>query len=201
MHGQTASYAYDYDSESQLLSESRGAESFSYENDATGQLIRASSTSSDESFSYDVHGNRSGYTIGAGNRTLSDGTNSYTYDAEGNRIEMRNVASGEATRYGYDHRNRMTDAVTVDADGNLISDVRFLYDALDRRIGKIVDGVAEYQAYDRDDVWADLDGQGQTKSRYLYGSGVDQILARQRAGEGASWYLTDHFGNGSRRHR
>ena len=56
--------------------------------DAVNQLTAAThSTQANESFSYDQNGNRaSGYQTGADNRLLSDGTYTYSYDAEGNRI-------------------------------------------------------------------------------------------------------------------
>jgi RHS repeat-associated protein len=62
-----------------------GTANYSY--DPTGELLAAtySGGQASESYSYDANGNRIGYVIGADNRLLSDGTYTYSYDAEGNR--------------------------------------------------------------------------------------------------------------------
>ncbi|MGL4942792.1 MAG: hypothetical protein ACRC46_06340, partial [Thermoguttaceae bacterium] len=50
---------------------------------------------------YDANGNRKNFETGAFNRLLSDAANEYKYDNEGNRIAK------DATRYSWDHRNRL----------------------------------------------------------------------------------------------
>jgi RHS repeat-associated protein len=69
-------------------------------------------------YSYDANGNRTmtGYTVGAGNRITNDGTDTYTYDDEGNRTKKSKGASAETWSYGYDGGNRLTSLVERAAD-------------------------------------------------------------------------------------
>jgi YD repeat-containing protein len=74
-----------------------GTASYSY--DATGQLIGVSRTGEQagESYTWDANGNRidAGYIIGADNRLLSDGTYRYEYDGEGNRVARWSDANAD----------------------------------------------------------------------------------------------------------
>jgi RHS repeat-associated protein len=82
--------------------------------------------------------------------------------------------------------------------------VDYTYDALNQRIAKAVDpdGAGAQAAtvtrfiYDRDHVAMEFTGS--TTTRYLYGTGVDQILA-QESNNGTTrtttWHLTDHIGS------
>ena len=55
--------------------------------------------------------------------------------------------------------------------------------------------------YDGDNPYADFDGSGALTNQYLYGPGIDQLIARIdaiRAGsvsDGLDWYLTDILGS------
>lgn len=70
---------------------------------------------------------------------MSDGTYSYDYDNEGNLIGKSEIATGEVTEYEWDYRNRLTGVVVKDSNGNVITRVEYSYDAMNRRIAKIVD--------------------------------------------------------------
>ena len=50
---------------------------------------------------YDENGNRtmSGYTTSTNNRLTSDGTYTYGYDADGNRVSRTKISSGEVNTY------------------------------------------------------------------------------------------------------
>ena len=50
-----------------------------------------------EAYNYDANGNRTntGYSTGANNRLLSDGTFNYQYDAEGNRTRKTEFSTGD----------------------------------------------------------------------------------------------------------
>jgi|GEM_PF-6107583 len=56
-------------------------------------------------------------------------------------------------------------------------------------------------AYDGDNPYADFDGSGALTNRYLYGPGIDQLIARADAigagsiSDGIDWYLTDILGS------
>ena len=75
-----------------------------------------------------------------------------------------------------------------------LAQVRFTYDVFDRRIAATAGGTTRYTVYDRQHVWADFNAAGNVTARYLYGPAIDELLARQRPGEGITWYLTDRLG-------
>jgi RHS repeat-associated protein len=54
--------------------------------------------------------------------------------------------------------------------------------------------VKTWTVYDGQQVYADFDGAGTLKTRYLNGPAVDELLARMDSGGGNSWYLTDRLG-------
>ena len=112
-----ADYSYVYNAASELTSESNGDGTYDYTYDATGQLtdVDASGgtcgdTGCDESFSYDVNGNRTmtGYTTDTGNRLTSDGIYDYSYDDNGNLILKSKISNGDTWEYSWDFRNRLT---------------------------------------------------------------------------------------------
>jgi RHS repeat-associated protein len=84
----------------------------------------------------------------------------------------------------------------------LLHEVKFIYDAFDRRIGQSVDSDGEGVAtavvtrfvYDGDHVWADYSSSGVVLARYLYGDRTDELLARYQPINGTAWYLTDNLG-------
>src|SRR4029453_170972 len=93
-----------------------------YTLDNTNQLLAADHTGqTDESYSYDVNGNRtmSGYSTTTKNRPSSDGTYNYTYDDEGNRLTRTNIATGAKEEYTWDWRNRLTKIKFKDSGGNV----------------------------------------------------------------------------------
>ena len=93
-------YTFTYDDASritQINSYKEGLTTYSYDND--NQLRTADYASqADETITYDENGNRE--TVNStpyatdphSNRLLSDGTNTYTYDAEGNRTSHTGAA-------------------------------------------------------------------------------------------------------------
>ncbi len=144
-------YSYTWDAADRLTSMNSvrdGLTSYSY--DATSQLTSADHTGqTDETFAYDANGNRvssvgwafspSSYTTGPQNRTLSDGTSTFTYDLEGNQTSKTNITTAAKTEYTWNHANQLT-AVTFKTSTNVVTkSVQYQYDALGRRIGKSVD--------------------------------------------------------------
>ncbi len=89
-----------------------------------------------QTYSYDANGNRTnaGYVIGPGNQILSDGAWTYSYDAEGNRIGKTDPASGLSWVYTYDDANRMTSASEYDGSQGLMARVTYTYDVFGNRI-------------------------------------------------------------------
>jgi RHS repeat-associated protein len=99
-----------------------------------------------QSYTYDAVGNRTnaGYVTGAGNQLLSDGVWTYTYDAEGNLIQKSRGAKAETWTYGYDHRNQMLWAEQRDKPGgNVLLRADYTYDVFGNRITKAVDDDGE----------------------------------------------------------
>jgi RHS repeat-associated protein len=81
-----------------------------------------------------------------------------------------------------------------DASGVVTKTIEYTYDVNDRRIGKTIDGVvAERYVYDGSDIALVFDGAGSQTHRYLYGTGVDTVLADERGGA-VVWALADNQG-------
>jgi RHS repeat-associated protein len=171
-----------------------GAEDYTY--DATNQLTGATHTSqSEEAFQYDANGNRTdgGYQTGTNNQLLTDGKFNYQYDGEGNRTKRTEIATGKVTEYVWDYHNRLTSLLFKDAAGNVAKTIGYTYDVNNQRIGKNVDGAVERYILDRNQIALVFDGSGVQKSRYLYGTGVDQVLAEE-TGTNVRWFLADEQG-------
>ena len=159
----------------------------------------------DEGYSYDDAGNRTnaGYVTGDHNRLLSDGTYSYAYDKEGNRTQRTAIATGEASEYQWDNRNRLTQVLTRDSAGVVIKAVEYTYDTYNQRIAKSVDSdgngsavaTEERYVYDGDHIALVFDGEGNQLSRYLNGPQIDQVLAEETADGEVRWALSDHQGS------
>ena len=195
-------YGYDFDKAGQITSMNHHGESFTYSYDLLGQLTGAErSIGEDEFYTYDSNGNRtssyfhgSDYLTGVGNQLLTDGEFNYIYDNEGNLIEQQELATGEVTYYTFDYRNRLTEVVKEDFENNVVMQVQFVYDSLNRRIAKITNGTELFIVYNGDLTWADFNGDGANVTRYLFGDKIDDILARYKINEGAVWYMKDHLG-------
>ena len=188
MVSQDGTSTYGYDSKSQLTSATH-----SYQ--------------SNETYSFDNNGNRTmtGYQTGTDNRLTNDGTYSYTYDAEGNRLTRTKTATGEVTEYTWDYHNRLTKVTEKNSQGTVTQVVEYIYDVFNRRIGRKIDTSAPFdmanaviERYVLDDIhnglasadggnvvldFVDPDGSGAQaiamSKRYLYGEAVDQLFAQE----------------------
>jgi YD repeat-containing protein len=207
-------YSWTYDDVGRITQFSTADGTSDYDYDQTDQLIAANHNyQSDESYSYDANGNRtgSGYTTGNDNRLTHDGTFSYTYDHEGNRTSRTNDSTNEQTLYEWDHRNRLISVTEKDDQGTTTQVVEYTYDVYNRRIGKAIDTTAPFSMADAaieryvfDDLngvtsvdggnvvldFVDPDGDGSTsialERRQLYSNTVDQILAQENLTESIS---------------
>jgi RHS repeat-associated protein len=213
---------YDYDDRNQLTE----ALYTNAENDSF--LVNGNEINED--YGYDDNGNRlnddgsSRSPDGENNQLKTDGTYTFTYDAEGNRVAkfidngdgVLGSGDTEITEYEWDHRNRLT-KLTERATYNAAVDkvMEYAYDVFDRRISKTadLDGTGTQKAY-RDfyvldgqhialefhDPDADGSAPPQLSHRYLHGPAVDMILADEQIsvpGEPGEvlWPLTDHLGS------
>ena len=138
-----------------------------------------------EDFAYDGTGNRLSshlsnlYLSDNHNRLTEDADYTYTYDFKGNRVSRTAKSGGNVEAYTYNSVNKLT--AYNSGDGTTAS---YHYDALGRRIAKVVDGVETAYIYD---VWNPynavandilLEYQGSTLTRrWLHGSRVDEPLA------------------------
>jgi RHS repeat-associated protein len=230
--GQTLNFHdLDYDTASQItrITDIDGTHDYSY--DDRDELTGANHTAPgggdipnlpDELYRYDANGNRleshlhgTGYVTGPGNRLLSDGTYNYQYDNEGNTIKRTRITGAEpdgstVREFAWDHRNRLIAVTDKTAAGVKTQEVKFTYDALDRRISKSVDttptdaidAAVLHFINDREDVildYADPDGRTcpnppTLSQRYLHGPAIDQVLAQDNAAGTVHWHLTDHIG-------
>ena len=201
-----AEYDWSYDAVNRLigLESVDGSSSFSY--DELDQLTDAEySFQEDENYSYDENGNRtnSGYETEADNQLSSDGTYNYEYDGEGNLIKRTEIATGEVMELSWDYRNRLTGVEVKDSNDAVIESVEYVYDAFDRRLGKIVDAdgdgsesaVAERFVYDGHHIALVFDEDGDLVNRYLHGPGIDQVLAQEDGLGEVLWGLTDNQGS------
>jgi RHS repeat-associated protein len=200
-----ADYQWTYDAANRITEfiSPDGTSGYSY--DDRDQLTDTDhSYQTDEAYSYDANGNRTnaGYHTGTNNQLLSDGTYDYTYDNEGNRTSRTNIATGEVTQYAWDYRNHLTSVLTQDSSGAVTKSVAYTYDVFGQRIAKIIDadgaGSApaqiERMVYDGDNIALTFDGAGNQTHRYLYGTGVDQILADETS-TSVNWALVDNLGS------
>jgi RHS repeat-associated protein len=112
----------------------------------------------------------------------------YSYDDAGNLLSVTDKINGiqnGTNAYTYDILNRV---IKLTQSGTGVTSVN------DRRIGKKIDGVTtERYVYDGSNIALVFDGTGTQTHRYLYGVGVDQVLADERGGT-VVWALSDNQG-------
>ena len=207
--GTLSAFTYAYDAASRVTTYSSNlGESLHYTYDNTNQLLGVSGTHT-ESYGYDLNGNRtmSGYATTYQNRmTQAVEANgvaySYTYDNEGNMLTKAGTEGGQLTTYAFswDYHNRLTN-VTVTRGGTTAYNVTYTYDVFDRRIGQVIQNQGQnsqiWTVYDGANPYADFSGSSGSNltNRYLYGVGMDSLLAKDSAANTVSWYLEDGLGS------
>jgi RHS repeat-associated protein len=198
------SFTYDAMNRVTQAATQDGTASYSY--DKNSRLTAADySYQTDESFGYDANGNRNmtGYTVGAANRILSDGTYDYTYDDEGNLIRRTNISTGYYTEYVWDYRNRLTQVLEKNDAGTLLKQFDYKYDVYNRRIQKSVDNdgpgsgaaVGTRYVWDGRNVVFTFDGNNALTHRYLSAPNIDAILADEDALNSILTPLLDNLGS------
>lgn len=146
-------------------------------------------------YTYDLSGNRltasengvtTVYAYDGANRLQTFGTASYAHDAAGCATGISGV-SGRADRTLA--WNSQYQLVSVSAGGGVLES--YTYDAFGRRATTTTAAGTVRHVYDGSQCIADLDEQGNVLRSYVWGPGIDNLLAI-RAG-GATYYaLTDH---------
>ena len=91
-------------------------------------------------FTYDGEGNRNnpGYLTTAGNQLKTDATYTYTYDNEGNLAGKTTILTQDSWTYSYDNLNELTSAVEKSATGLVEQTVTFKYGPFQERLEKDV---------------------------------------------------------------
>ena len=145
---------------------------YAYAYDAVGRLVEVKANGSTiATYTYDGNGNRltgpggATGTYDAQDRMTSYGNATYTYTANGELLTK--TASGQTATYNYDVFSNLM-AVTL-PNGTQIN---YLVDGQDRRIGKRVNGtlVQGWLYGDQLEPIAELDGSGNVISRFVYAS-------------------------------
>ena len=176
-----------------------GTHTYAY--DASSQLTSADGAG----YSYDANGNRTntGYQTGAANELTTDGVWTYSYDAEGNLTQKSKGSGLETWYYTYDVNNHMLTARDTSNGTSVTYLATYTYDALGRRVEENAwqAGVGtvdtRYALDTQGQVWADLNGSNTVQTRYFWGDGSNQIVARDDVAGGGTvdWYQTDRLGS------
>jgi RHS repeat-associated protein len=126
-------FTYTYDVANRVLGEQRNG---TPDATYTYDLMNQLTADGSNSYSYDANGNRTmaRYQTGTGNRLQNDGTWTYTYDSEGNLIEKSKGPGLETWYYGYDNANHLTSVrQTSDGSSNQLT-VTYTHDVLGNRV-------------------------------------------------------------------
>ncbi|MCK4942696.1 MAG: hypothetical protein KAS65_03920, partial [Candidatus Aminicenantes bacterium] len=135
----------------------------------------------DEGYTYDTRGNRltsltNSYTYNDLNQLTNNNTHTYSYDADGNLIEEKNITTTETKKFYYNAENRMikyehypTEIEPVDIMAE------YKYDIYGRRIQKNVNGVITNFHWEGDNLSFELNENHQPIRRYIYENGKDDV--------------------------
>ena len=184
---------YQYNTASQLtqIAEPSQTRNFSY--DSVDRLTAVQNpTATVESYTYDAVGNRtashvsSTYSYQPFNRVVIIGSNSYSYDNNGN-LTSKTDSTGTWT-YTWDYENRLKQVTRPDS-----ITISYAYDALGRRIQRNKGNSWTKYVYDGEDVVKDINSDGSSVD-YLNGLGVDDKL-RQTSSSTTFYFTQDHLGS------
>lgn len=181
------SLEYGYDAANMITNVSReNGESTAYVYDSLYRLTGVTQTSnstvtSDADFVYDLVGNRLMQTENgvATTNTLGQGNRLATFGAEGATYQD---AAGCVTAQVFDATSRVDLAwnsqyqVTAASVNGTVMET-YGYDAVGRRVYTVQDGVTNWLVYAGNQVVADLDGTGGMIRSYVWGPGIDNLLA------------------------
>jgi RHS repeat-associated protein len=166
--GNTNSQTFAYDAAGKLRTVSlNGAIVQSYEYDANGNIVRSISNAGAQTATADAQ-----------DRLTQFGADEYTHSADGERV--RKVSGSDTTRYTFSSLGYL---LGVQLPGGTLVD--YVVDAEGRRIGKKVNGVLTKGWLYDDQVTpvAELDGQNQLVSQFVYGERADVPEYMVKAGQ------------------
>ncbi|TAL70172.1 MAG: hypothetical protein EPN82_06035 [Bacteroidetes bacterium] len=148
-------------------------------------------------YSYDKNYNRNNYTVSGQQKILCNydiltdrlsqfGSTTFTYDGTGNLLSK--IKPGDTTLFLWDKRERL-DSIYSNINGSF----KYLYDALNRRIGIINVNDTTFTMYGSDlDAIMDLKPNHDTTS-FISGFGIDDMLGFIN-NQGSMFFLKDHQG-------
>jgi RHS repeat-associated protein len=197
----SASYTRDalarIESKTETVAGTSHTEAYTY--DAAGRLETVTRDGVlSATYGYDPNGNRTSTTSGGAvsasydgqDRLQQWGTTTYTYAAAGELLTRTEPGAGTTT-YAYDVQGNLRQVALP--TGTVI---QYQVDALNRRIGRLVNGVRTHGW-----LWAgtlrpvaELDGAGNVVSRFVYGTGINVPDYLVRAGQ-TYRLITDHLGS------
>ena len=187
-------FAYEYDAVGRIVSRSHAMGSNAFDRVYSYDDLDRLASDDGVTYTYDAAGNRMKraengatvtYALGVGDRLASWTGGSYTYAFAGNvtRIERDGRPTLELAW------NSQYQLVSVATNGVFAES--YAYDALGRRVSTTT--LEETTRHVYDDGWqviADLDANGNVVASYVWGDGIDRLLAVKVGG--ASYYpLTD----------
>jgi RHS repeat-associated protein len=149
-------YTYSYDPAGRLVGVSKNGTAISSNSyDSNSNRLQATTPSGTVSATYDAQ-----------DRLLTYGAATYTYTANG-ELASQTVGT-QTTAYQYDVLGNLVSASLPSGKA-----IRYLVDAENRRVGKIVNGtLVEGFLYDGDRIVAQLNGSNAIVSQFIYASGA-----------------------------
>ncbi len=186
-------YTYSYDNASRIIQIDSTLDGVSnYTFDTSSQLLTADHASgrTDEAYSYDETGNRTGgdYVVTAKNLTSESTGFEYEFDKEANRTKQTKTSDSSYEAYTWDHRNRLTKVAFYSSSHALTKSIDYSYDMFNRMVRRTLDsngsgsgGVSNiwWVGFDGIHATLELDGVNSTdvSHRYLWGQFGDDLLA------------------------
>ncbi|MFQ5964050.1 MAG: MopE-related protein [Candidatus Scalinduaceae bacterium] len=190
-----ASFGYNHNDVGNILSIVEQTQTRQFVYDALRRVTGGGTVAAPETYTYDAVGNRvtshlsATHVTDAANRLLEDDDFTYTYDNNGNLSTKTAKSGGGVTTYTWDAHNLLVRIDLPDA-----TNVTYLYDGIDRRIEKNVNGTITRYVYDGLDIILEYDGTNNLVARYSHGDKIDQPLSMERGGQ-SFFYQADHSGS------
>jgi RHS repeat-associated protein len=177
--GKTDTYVYDYDRAGRLSDVAKnGTKIEHYEYDANGNRLKSHSESGNASGSYDAQ-----------DRVLNYGTVAFSHSPNGEWLSK--AEAGKTTTYDYDALGHLKEVALPDG-----TKIEYLVDGIGRRIGKKVGGklTQGFLYMDRLRPLAELDGENNVVSRFVYATRVNVPDCLEKAGKSYR-IITDAIGS------
>ncbi len=163
---------------------------FGYDN--ADRLTSMTNGTSNESYTFDAVGNRtashqsSTYSYSPFNRLTAADSITQGFDANGNTVQKSEGSN--FWHYFWDEENRLTSVSTRKQT------VRYVYDALGRRVRRHFAGSKENTKYTYDGLDVVLDDDLGVTTKYQNGLGIDNKL-ELATGSTSKYFLQDHLGS------